>query len=117
MEVEGYIDHSDARALYVRGDQGQLYRFERRDVEDIDHPGNVALTVGTTFGLLWGVGFASLAPEDREKNAGLAAVLFASLAALIASGGYTYFRSKGAARNFEEGPRYLRLGPAPTGAR
>lgn len=114
MEFEGYIDHSDARAIYVRGDQGQLYRFERHEVEDIDHPGNVALTVGSTFGLLWGVSFASLAPEDREKNAGLAVVLFLPLAALIASGAYSYFRSKGAARNFEEGPRYLLMGPAPT---
>jgi hypothetical protein len=117
FDTEAWVDHSDQRTLYLRDAQGRPFRLQHEEVVDIDHPGNVALTIGGTFGLLWGVAYASLHASDREKNAPRAVLTFAPLAALALVGGYIYFRSKGAARNFEEAPTILRIGPVRSPAR
>src|SRR4051812_21512866 len=88
FEIEASVDHSDQRSLYLRDAQGRPFRLRREEVADIDHPGNVALTVGATLGLMWDIPFAALPPEDREKNAGRAVLMFAPLAAMAVVGGY-----------------------------
>jgi hypothetical protein len=113
VEFEGRIEGSTARTLYVRDRHGELLRFDRNDVADIDHPGNAALSTGLFMGLFWGIGDSSISSDDRERYLGRALLLSIPALALAIGGGLIYYRSHAAARKFEEAPIYLRFSRAP----
>jgi hypothetical protein len=62
-DVEATIEDSDARGLYVRASNGRIYRLDRNQVGDIDHPGNVALTVGAAL-----VGMLAITVAGTSKD-------------------------------------------------
>jgi hypothetical protein len=109
---EATIEHSDAHALYVRGSNGQLYRLPRSSVGDIDHPGNVNLILGAALGVMTAAIIISTRNEgENEARAALGVIYGAPSLGLILSGGYSYLRSKEAARKFEEAE--TSIAPAP----
>jgi hypothetical protein len=114
---EATIEYSDGDTLYVRGSNGQLYSLPRDTVADIDHPGNVALTVGAILATLAAVTIVSSRAEDRKDVTPFVAAIYGAPAvALMASGGYCYLRSKDASAKFHRGddsvlpaPGYVRV--------
>lgn len=47
ISYEGSVEASDCESLTVRSDDdGQVHRLYRRDIIDIDHPGNVHAVIG-----------------------------------------------------------------------
>jgi hypothetical protein len=118
-DVEATIESSDAHALYVRGGNGQIYRLDRRQVGPIDHPGNVALTVGASLAALAAVTMAAVpARQDWNSRAALGLMYGLPAVGLIGSGGYFYLRSTSAAREFDRaaGPAEAIVPLAPLGA-
>lgn len=109
----GEIVRSDANALYLRpaGGTEELGRVERRDVADIDHPGNVAMLIGAALlgnfaVLLTQQDFRSElvhgARGDTSTGALPLTLMFAVPGVLLlGSGTYHYVSSKSAARAFE----------------
>jgi hypothetical protein len=65
--LEGEIENSDADSVYVRAENGALYRVPRAGVLHIDHPGNVALTIGIVL-LGWAAGMAIAPSTDEGRN-------------------------------------------------
>jgi hypothetical protein len=47
--TEGRIDQSDRNTLHLVDGDGRTMALDRRQVADIDHPGNIALTVGAVL--------------------------------------------------------------------
>jgi hypothetical protein len=110
--TEGRIERSDQGALYVSDGDGRIMRIERRQVEDIDHPGNIAFTVGAFLTtMLVGAVAGALVDNPRQMSVPTAAAFIAAPLALGVGGGYFYFRSKSAARAYETAPRYIIVGP------
>lgn len=113
--TDGRIVRSDGDAIYLGDHEGRIMRIDRRQVADIDHPGNVVLTVGgiLTTVLLFAL-FGVLAEEPERVNVPIAAGVITPPLALSVGSGYLYFRSKNAAKAFEEAPTYVRVGPKRT---
>jgi hypothetical protein len=75
-DSEAEIVSSDARAIYVRGHNGQTYRIGRESISDIDHPGNVEMIIGgALLGFLaFGVAISS---DNATRREDLPALVFA----------------------------------------
>jgi hypothetical protein len=105
---EAEIADSDGSALRVLGDDGRLYPVSREEVTDIDHPGNVVLTVGAVL-----VGIAALVSlsiandgdgsQNREEATAVGLVYGLPGLAMLIGGGVTYIGSKSRASAFETG--------------
>jgi hypothetical protein len=98
---EAEILHSDERAIYVAGAEGQTYRIGRENVVDIDHPGNVELVVG---GILLAFGGALVIGGVHDHDMGqrtAGAIYGAPGLLLLGTGLYRYITSKSAASAFE----------------
>jgi hypothetical protein len=104
---EAEIVDSDASALRVLGDDGRLHAVSRPEVTDVDHPGNVLVTVGAVL-----VGIAAIATlsilgegdvseEERETATAVSAVYGLPGLAMLIAGGVTYIGSKSRASAFE----------------
>jgi hypothetical protein len=110
----GDIERSDQGAVYVGiGDgTGRLMRIDRVQVSDIDHPGNAVMTAGAILTTLLLGALAEVMIEDPGRvQVPIATAVIAGPLGLTIGGGYFYFRSKGAAKAFEEAPTYIRVGP------
>ncbi len=122
--ITAKIDRSDDEALYVSTPPGSSYRIERRDVSDIDHPGNVVATIGLSL-LAASIGLWSLTGQsdnynNNENGSGFVALpkIFALECLVIGLpmsifGGAVYVRSVGATTPFHQnanqpGPRFPR---------
>ena len=112
---ETEIADSDASALRVLGDDGRLHEVPRGEITDVDHPGNVVITVGAIL-----VGIAALASisimnerngsQNREEATAVGLVYGLPGLAMLVAGGVTYIGSKSKASAFENalvpaGPR------------
>jgi hypothetical protein len=103
---EAAIASSDEQAVYVRGENGMTYRVPRAEVVDIDHPGNIALTVGASllaYGVLMGFLIHNEEPNPSSVGESVAVgALFAGPGAVLAGvGGLTYLHSRQRASAFE----------------
>jgi hypothetical protein len=99
---EAFIERSDSQALYVRGSNGQIYRLARRSVGEIDHPGNVLLTIGAVLGVSLGVALAgSSAAERRDVLRPLLLIYGLPSLAMMLTGGLGYLRSVQAVQAFQ----------------
>ncbi len=49
LDNEAAISHSDAGAVYVRARSGEIHRIARENISTIDHPGNVAIVIGSSM--------------------------------------------------------------------
>ncbi len=117
--LEARIVSSDPKILTVETPDGRTVEIERRGIEEIDHPGNVAMVIGlpnTVVGSLFGVITVFLLPaaieqgwpEDTETRLGAApvAVGFGLIAAVNLAvglppflwGSETWFTSTGNAQ-------------------
>jgi hypothetical protein len=111
---EGRIDRSDQGAVYLDEGNGSILRVDRREITDIDHPGNVSMTVGAIATLLFGSALASSSAHDaRFESPERAYALGAVGLGLLIWGGYYYYRSRSAARAYEEAPVYVRVPSRP----
>ena len=107
---EAEIADSDASALRVLGDDGRLHAVPRAEVTDVDHPGNVVLTVGavlTAIGALVAIsimndGTPSM-PADRDDATAIGMVYGVPGVVMMALGGVAYITSKSRASAFEAG--------------
>jgi hypothetical protein len=99
------IERSNERELVVRGSNGQLYRLPQESVADIDHPGNVLMTVGATLIAVFAGTYFAMDRSQREQfvKAGTPVYVVPGVSLLL-GGGYTYFRSTRAAQEFEGAP-------------
>lgn len=109
-DYESTIVDSDARTLRLGGGDGRMYEVTRAEVVDIDHPGNVIMTVGMVF---LGLGTFLVAGTygkfvepmqgqtqgDAATGAALGLILPGVL--LAALGGIPYFTSRRNAQAFE----------------
>jgi hypothetical protein len=50
--IEARIDRSDSEKLYLTSATGEHFTLDRSDIVDIDHPGNVRLTIGIAAAVL-----------------------------------------------------------------
>lgn len=114
---EGRVHGSDATSVNVGAANGLVYRVDGGEITDIDHPGNVHLTVG---GVLLGLGTAlavsaTSAASSSERNDQLgAAIGYAAISVpFIVYGSWVWARSRGAARAFAEAPRPVVAVPSP----
>ncbi len=106
--IEGTIDRSDSRALYVTTPDGPRFAIERTDVIAIDHPGNAIALVGLAF-VASGVAALAvgyLAADDESSGfvgiprfGGWANLLLG--APMIAVGGAVYLRSRAASGRYD----------------
>jgi hypothetical protein len=117
-DTEAAIVSSTPDALFVRGSNGKVYRLDRPSVGDIDHPGNVNMTIG---GLLLGfVGLlllsVSAGSENREALTPVGLIYGLPGLGLLAFGSYQYGKSVSAARAFTDysGPAYREQPLAPS---
>jgi hypothetical protein len=116
-DYEATIVDSDASALRLRGGDQRTYAVKRGEVFDIDHPGNVVMTVGAIF---LGLGtfvvagtygkFVEPMAGQTQGDAATGAALTLILPGLILAtmGAIPYFTSRRNARAFESAP------PVPT---
>jgi hypothetical protein len=113
---EAEIVDSDASTLRVLGDDGRLHAVSRAEVTDVDHPGNVLVTVGAVLLGIAAVATLSILSEDhvseeeRETATAVSAVYGLPGLAMLIAGGVTYIGSKSRASAFENalvpaGPR------------
>lgn len=104
---EAEIVTSDPTALRVLGDDGRLHEVSRAEVTDIDHPGNVVLTVGAILAGLGALVLFSTVNDNNspEQETGTVISLVYGLPGLVMmiGGGVTYFTSKSHASAFETG--------------
>jgi hypothetical protein len=100
-DIEARIQRSDTEALYVRSSNGQIYRAERKNVTDVDHPGNVLGWVGLSLIGVSTLFLAETSNADPETRRGIAAVYGVPGVLMALAGWYSYFRSVNAARTFE----------------
>ena len=112
---EASIEDSDSESVYVRSGNGAPYRVPRNDIVDIDHPGNVHLTIGAAL-LLWGTLMLVIpARSDAEWSFGpgmSALVLGIPGASLALYGGVTYGSSVFTAHS-SKAPEPTPLAPLP----
>lgn len=101
LQSEGKITGSNKNNVYVEGENGGVRGISRANIEDIDHPGNVAAGIGaavTAYGI---ANIAVGAPQYCDGQAYLScAGVFLPAAiggALIAYGGAVWQRSVEAA--------------------
>jgi hypothetical protein len=100
--LEGRIVASDERSVYVLGDEGQTFAVPRRTLRDIDHPGNVLLTVGGVLLAFAGISYLSTGSASNEdEQARKTANLFGAIGAPLFLGGIIpWLMSSRAAANF-----------------
>jgi len=112
--TQGRIERSDQGALYLSDGRGRLFRVARGQVEEIDHPGSVCMAVGSVISLLFLTALMSKSVHNGEWVTPVPAYgVGATGLGLLSWGGYSYFRSKSAARAYEEAPIYIRIPPKP----
>jgi hypothetical protein len=123
--LEVTIVGSDASSLHFNDDNGNPFRLGQYHVSEVDHPGNVLFWLGTPFVVFGGGILAAMyanRPERGEPGNGFAAIGYlmgwTSVlmgAAMMISGGWSWGRSKRAARAFEAGrpPAWLIPSAAP----
>ena len=106
---EAEIADSDASALRVLGDDGRLHEVSRVEVTDVDHPGNVVLTVGAVLIGIAAIATVSILSEadvsEQEQQTATAVSMVYGLPglAMLIGGGVTYIGSKSRASAFETG--------------
>ena len=98
--LEAEIVDADAAKVYVSDGTGRRYRVARKDVADVDHPGNVLLMVGVAV-LALGAGMyfdkdgAPGDSEDELRNRRNTGLVFAVPGALMAAwGSYSWWSSR-----------------------
>ena len=47
--IRSKIIDSDNDNLYINNDSGKVFKINRSSINDIDHPGNVLMTIGLSF--------------------------------------------------------------------
>jgi hypothetical protein len=106
---EAEITGSDARSLRVRAQNGYEFVVPREDVTDIDHPGNVLLTIGAVVTGMYSPFLVSgLAANNggQDEWSGFVTVMgvmgVAAGLSLALTGLIPYKRSKQAAAAFED---------------
>jgi len=106
---EAEIVDSDVNTLRVLGDDGRIHEVSREEVTDIDHPGNVVLTVGAILvavGALVALSISSDrngSQQEREDATAIALVYGLPGLMMTVAGGVTYISSKSKADAFEAG--------------
>lgn len=101
-DLEATIVDGDRDYVYVETDDDRVVRVARKQITEIDHPGNVDAVVG---GVLTFVGGSLIAAGSQSHNLGgdIAAVLGVIYAVpgaiLLAEGLYRWQRSSGAAED------------------
>jgi hypothetical protein len=113
--IESRIVDGDATSLFVQSDNGLVYRVDRRTVADIDHPGNVHLTIGAlclaaSAGLL-ASSFAESDRSDREGSLAAAAGYGGIGLPLALWGGWAFLRSRQADEGREPRPALVMSAP------
>jgi len=95
--LEAEVVDADAANVYVSNRTGQRYRVPRKDVAEVDHPGNVLFMVGVTIVAL-GAGMyfdKDGVPGDSEeevRNAHITGLVFSVPGALMAAwGSYSWW--------------------------
>jgi hypothetical protein len=110
--TEGRIERSDEDGLYLSDDQGRILRLDRRQVADIDHPGNVCMTVGAVITTLFVSALASKEASGGEfVSPGRTYAIGGVGVAMSLWGGYWYYRSVSAASAYDNAPKIIRIGP------
>lgn len=103
--IEARIVASDNKAVYVTGDDGQVYRVSRSTIRDVDHPGNVLMVIGGVFLLpALATFFASLGSNGNNSSNDLRAIAgsyFVIGAPLFLAGIIPYTQSVRAAASFD----------------
>ncbi len=104
---EAEIADSDASRLRVLGDDGRLHEVPRAEVTDVDHPGNVVLTVGAVLAGIGALVALSILSDSnstqQQRNDATAIALVYGLPglAMLIAGGVTYIGSISRASAFE----------------
>ena len=104
---EAEIADSDASRLRVLGDDGRLHEVPRAEVTDVDHPGNVVLTVGAVLAGIGALVALSISSDSnstqQQRNDATAIALVYGLPglAMLIAGGVTYIGSMSRASAFE----------------
>ncbi len=98
--LEGELVDADVANIYVTDRTGQRYRVPRKDMAEVDHPGNVLLMAGVAV-LALGVSMyfdKDGAPGDTDeelRNRRIAGIGVAVPGALMAAwGGYSWWSSR-----------------------
>jgi len=106
---EAEIVDSDGNALRVLGDDGRIHEVSREEVTDVDHPGNVVLTVGAILVAVGALVALSISSDSKgsqqERDDATAIALVYGVPGLVmtVAGGVTYISSKSKASAFETG--------------
>jgi len=115
LDNEAAISHSDAGAVYARARNGEIHRIARENISTIDHPGNVAIVIGSSllgyFAFLMAI---SAANSNRDEIAFATLAWGAPSALLLLSGLYQYVPSVRAARAFESAAPLPSAAPVPS---
>ena len=96
-DIDARIVGSDRSGIVVETDRGERRRIPGSEIKEIDHPGNVLMTVGAIFAGLALLSAESQNPNDRAEADGLAVVGLS----LFVGGAIPYFRSTGASGEFD----------------
>ncbi len=100
-DLEGEIQASDSQSIYVKTEGGTTMSVSRDMITDIDHPGNVAATIG---GIVTGYGIVNIAVGagdcDRYGGAYCTGVFLPAAigAPIMAYGLYRWIHSTDAAK-------------------
>lgn len=100
--IEARVVASDNKAVYVTGDDGQIYRVSRSTLRDVDHPGNVLMVIGGVFLVpALTLFIASLGSGSNNLEREMASTYFIMGAPLFLAGIIPYTQSVRAATSFE----------------
>lgn len=101
--LEARIVRSDEGAVYVISDSRDVYRVPAETVADIDHPGNVLISVGGAIAGFAILSFALAAQADGGKEAlyTMTGIFGTAGAGLLLGGLIPYLRSTRAAGNVD----------------
>lgn len=114
-DIESRIVGSDARVIYVRNDAGKTFGIPRNEVADIDHPGNVLVTIGVPLAAVGGLYLRAAGDGSSSGQGPLQAAGFVFLTPgvfLVGLGLYEWITSSNAASP-GAGPPFDVLGQPP----
>lgn len=118
LPVEGKIVRSDANSIYVATHEGET-PIPRSEVTKIDHPGNVAATIGVILSAYGVLNIMTGLPQCEEQGGAFCTGVFLPAAVgvgLMASGFSRWRRSRNAAAGPPAGPG-VSVGIAPVATR
>ncbi len=99
-DLETTILGGSATHIYVETEDGRIVRIPRKNITDVDHPGNIEAVIGgviaLTGGMLFAVGNTSNQPEVRVVFTALGTIYAVPGIILLADGLINWNRSNSA---------------------